>query len=483
VLARQKYFRVPQHRRQAYRGWWWPLAIFSACGMVTLGIRGAEGGFTASVSNVGGNARSASLLTSAVSGGTVECDLGTPTYNPIATINTATCAGTLVPSGPLPASGTSATTTTVTDKGSVAGTTGSVVAGTCGPVALANSVTSSDPMLIRGVTLSYAQAGPLTGGTGIGMSGTSGYAADVNAVAGPATTSFTEAIWFKTTSAGSLIGFTNTPISSGAGQWDKMLWVDNTGHVVFAVYPGHTVELTSTAATYLDGNWHLAVGSIDTATGMSLSVDGGTPVTNTTKSAQSYTGYWHVGWDNERSGWSDPPTNPFFNGTLADAAVFPTVLTIGQVANLYGSGTQGAWDSAIDSDGATRAWTLGDSGTAAYQGTIPGVAPSACSFVDATIGATAATATCAAPVSSSSCAAPSSAVTLFTVANRLTSFTVFPSPTQTVSLIWTVARDATNKTASYPDAVGLHLTVPLTVVVGASGFSASLSWPAEDVVL
>ena len=483
MLARQKYFRVPHHRRQAYRGWWWPPAILLGCALVTLGIRGAEGGFTASVRNVGDITQSGSLLTSASSGGTTECDLGTATYNPIATTNTATCTGTVAPAGLLPATGTSTASTLVTDKGSIAGTSASVVTGACGPVELINSATSLDSMLVRGVTLSYAKSGPLTGGTGIGMSGTSAYAADVTAVPGPATTSFTEMIWFKTTSAGSLIGFTNTPISSGAGEWDKMLWVDNGGHVVFAVYPGSTVELTSSAATYLDGHWHLAVGSLNTSTGMSLSVDGGTPVTNSTKSAQSYSGYWHVGWDNEGIGWSDPPTNPFFNGTLADAAIFPSALTTGQVATLYGSGSQSAWASTVASDGATNSWTLGDSGTAAYLGAVPGVAPSACSFVDATIGAVAATTTCAAPVSSSTCAAPTSAVTLTTVSNRTTSLSVYPSPSQTLTFIWTLARDGTNNTSSYPDAVGLHFTVPLTVVVGANGFSASLAWPGEDVIL
>ena len=100
-------------------------------------------------------------------------------------------------------------------------------------------------MLVRGETASFSLPGPstLAGSAGIGLSGTSGYAADTSGGVGLSTTSFTEMVWFKTTTSGTLIGFTNTPSVYSPKQWDKIMWVDPYGHVIFGVYPSKVVEL------------------------------------------------------------------------------------------------------------------------------------------------------------------------------------------------------------------------------------------------
>ena len=201
------------------------------------------------------------------------------------------------------------------------------------------------------------------------------------------------------------MGFTNTPAANSPSTWDRMLWLDATGHVVFAVYPGSTVELTSPAATYLDGKWHLAAGTLS-ATGMVLFVDGATVASTTaTTTAQAYSGYWHVGWDNENSGWSNPPTTPYFAGSLADAGVFPA-LTAAQITALYTASSQSTWNALTGADNATGSWPLGDTGTTPYTGAVPSVTPNGCAFIDVTIGAAGASTNCAAPASSGSCAAP-----------------------------------------------------------------------------
>lgn len=461
---------------------WWPVAAVAATAAIVGLTAGTVGGFTASIANAADKVQSASLLTAASSGGTTECDLGTAGYSPITAANTAPCTGSLATGGTAPATGTAALATVVKNEGSLAATAAKVTKATCGPVSLANSVMATDPMLVRGSPVSYAQTGPLTGGTGLGLNSTAGtgYAADVTSAAGPAT--FTEAVWFKTTTAGTLLGFTDTPATNSPSDWDRMLWVDNSGYVVFGVQSTSKVEVTSTS-TYNNGSWHLAVGTLSSSKGMVLYVDGSSVASNaSTTSAASYAGFWHAGWDDESSGWSDPPTLPYFAGTLADAAIFPSALSKGQAASLYGSASQSAWNTALTADGASLAWTLGDNGTTAYTGTVPNVTPAACAFVDVTVGATGAATTCAAPAGAGACAAPSGSITLASLGPS-TSLAVFPTPAQPVTVTVTIARDATNTIASSPYATGLHLTAPMTMVAFSGAFTATLSWAAENVIL
>ncbi len=133
---------VGSRRRRA--PWWWPLALLGVTAAVILSLGGAEGGFTAKIANAGDRVETGSLVTAAASGASTECDLSTATYSPITqSSNTATCGGTLAPSGTL-ASGTttSATVTTISEKGSLASSAG-ITEGVCGPVQLANTTAAA----------------------------------------------------------------------------------------------------------------------------------------------------------------------------------------------------------------------------------------------------------------------------------------------------------------------------------------------------
>ncbi len=461
--------------------WCWPIVLVLAVAALIVSTTSGVGGFSAAITNKSDVVKSGSLVTSAALSGTTECDLSTAAYNPISAANNALCTGTLIPTGAAPASGTSARSTVLTDKGSLAASSTTLAKTSCGPIQLANSINAADPMLVRGSTLSYAQAGPLTGSTGLGLSGGStgtGFAADVTASA--PTNNFTEAVWFKATTNGTLMGYTDTPSDNSPNTWDRLLWLDSTGHVVFGVYPGSTVELTSPAATYLDGKWHLAAGTVSSA-GMVLSVDGAAVATNTgTTTAQVYNGYWHVGWDNENNGWSNPPTTPYFAGTLANAAVFPA-LTAAQITKLFKASTQTKWNGYLQTYAAVNAWTLGDTASTAYAGAVPNVTPSACSFIDVTVGTSGATTACAAPVRTSACPAPTSALTLASLATVTTS--TGPTLTQPLTLTMTIARDATTTVSANPYATGLHVTAGLSVANANGGFTAGLIWPTEDIQL
>ena len=175
---------------------WWPVAVVVIVGVIAqVGGSAADGGFTATVANTANRVQAASLLTAASTGGATECDLSGAGYTPISSSNTAGCSGTLIPSGTAPATGSSSLAILETDKGSVAATGAQLTKGSCGPVQLANTAKVSDPMLVRGNTLTFAQPGPLTGSTAVAMSGGStgtGYAADVTPAAG--TNNFTELV-------------------------------------------------------------------------------------------------------------------------------------------------------------------------------------------------------------------------------------------------------------------------------------------------
>lgn len=182
----------------------------------------------------------------------------------------------------------------------------------------------------------------------------------------PAPTTFSEEIWFKTTSTtgGKLLGFGNAQ-TGASGSYDKHLYMDNAGHVLFGVYAGRTATV-STTATLNDGQWHQAVGTLSSINGISLFIDGALVGTDSTaKTQDGIAGYWRVGYDN-LNGWPAAPSNFAFTGSLDEASIYPTALTAAQIQQQYtdalssaytvtvtptdttsgavGSGTQARWN-------------------------------------------------------------------------------------------------------------------------------------------
>ncbi|SEQ80252.1 LamG-like jellyroll fold domain-containing protein [Microlunatus flavus] len=175
-------------------------------------------------------------------------------------------------------------------------------------------------------------------GRAMTFGGTSGYLSSP-AVAGGSPNTFTLAIWFRTTTTtgGKLIGFGSAQTGS-SGNYDRHLYLTDSGRVYFGVYSNANKTL-STTATYNDGAWHLAVATMSTA-GMRLYVDGqllGVDTTTTTGEPGT-TSYVRVAFDNVNF-WENRPTSPYFKGTLDDAAFFATALTAAQVQSIYTAGT------------------------------------------------------------------------------------------------------------------------------------------------
>jgi len=199
----------------------------------------------------------------------------------------------------------------------------------------------------------YTASGPLSG-NGYAFNGSSSYIATSSALPGPQT--FTQSVWFNTTSPGGLLGFQSPSGTSPPSNYDRMLWIDNSGHLVAGVNNGALSEI-ATSGVYDNGSWNLATVTLSSA-GFDLYVNGVLEASNASvTSAQSFTGYWQIGWVPDSFGWPDSST-PYFNGSIAGVAIYPTALTASQVSALYSQATMSDYSSLTISDGASSYWSM-----------------------------------------------------------------------------------------------------------------------------
>ena len=167
------------------------------------------------------------------------------------------------------------------------------------------------------------------------FNGTSTYISTSKTSTSPA--NYSVELWFKTTvAAGKLIGLGSSQTGS-SGSYDRHLYIDSAGKVEFGAYNGATqVIVTPTAVT--DGKWHHVAGTQSSTAGMVLYLDGVQVAANATYlTAQAYTGYWRLGYDN-LAGWPNAPTSYFFNGQMRYAAAYSTVLTAAQIKQDWAAG-------------------------------------------------------------------------------------------------------------------------------------------------
>ena len=182
----------------------------------------------------------------------------------------------------------------------------------------------SDVDLASGV--SRGAAGPIAPATASTFDGTSnGTSASRSMVSGP--TTFTASAWFRTTttSGGKILGFGNQQTTASTG-YDRQIYMDNAGRVLFGVCSSTCPATVQSAKTYNDGSWHLASASLG-AGGLNLYVDGllvGHRSDITT--GQALSGYWRIGGDNT-GGWTNAPSSNYFAGDISNVAIFPTVLS------------------------------------------------------------------------------------------------------------------------------------------------------------
>lgn len=134
---------------------------------------------------------------------------------------------------------------------------------------------------------------------------------------------------------GRVIGY-GSSLTGKSTDYDRNIFLDNAGHVNFAIYPNTNLILTSSAVVN-DGQPHQITASLGPAGGR-LYVDGALVASDATWTAgQVFDGYWRVGWDN-LDGWgtATDPADFGMNGVIDETAVFEgTELTPAQVVGTY----------------------------------------------------------------------------------------------------------------------------------------------------
>ena len=131
-----------------------------------------------------------------------------------------------------------------------------------------------------------------------------------------------------TTTGGKIIGFGDSQHRQ-LGSYDRHVYMDNSGRIIFGVYPGavqtvHTGEQRTTTAS---GTTSSATLSARTACGSTSTAKVAASRHDVT-GAQDYSGFWRVGGDN-LGGWTNQPSSNYFTGSIDDVAIYPTVLDRG----------------------------------------------------------------------------------------------------------------------------------------------------------
>ncbi len=312
-------------------------------------------------------------------------------------------------------------------------------------------------------TVTVGAAGPTAlGGYAISQTGATG--SDVyttNTFANPA--QFSVSGWFKTSTTGSIMGATNVQTDSTPTAWDRLLFIDAAGDLVFGTNSALDEAISPSAED--NGAWHFVVASYGPA-GEELFVDGALVATNSAgTSGQNYTYYWHLGYAYTAS-WPNSPGNYNLNGSLAQVALYSTQLTASQVATLYGATSPADEEGRVLALSPVSYWPLQDT-----------TASPACPLIYVTLQTTVgSTTTCIAPAAAGACATPTSAVLANTIATRS-----MTGPASGAPVTFTV----TMKVGSTPAAgvAGLHVLLPLIFYEANSTFSAQLSYPSGVVIL
>ena len=263
---------------------------------------------------------------------------------------------------------------------------------------LADGATSAWPLgFLTGSTSGDATgAAPLTVGSGVTRQATGAVAGDAGgafALGGTASSrmvagaaqgarsapqTFSLELWFSTTATtgGRLAGFGNSATGSNT-SYDRQVYLDAAGRVLFGVSSGSRQVLASQAA-YNDGGWHHVVASLG-ATGTSLWVDGvlvGTAPAVT--SAAAYAGWWQIG-GGPLSNWPSAGATDLV-GAVDAVAVYPTVLDQATVrAHVGAAGATGRWTSppadpygaAVFADRPSLSWRLDESSGTRVAGSQP----------------------------------------------------------------------------------------------------------------
>lgn len=208
--------------------------------------------------------------------------------------------------------------------------------------------------------------------TAFAFNGTpTGFASSQVPVAGPNT--FTAEAWFKTTTTkgGKILGFGGSS-TGNSSSFDRHIYMDNDGRILFGTNGPSVAVLNSTAA-FNDGRWHYVAGELGPS-GMKLFIDGTLVGQRSEVSyGEARYGYWRIGGD-ALDGWPSAPSSDYFEGTIDDVALYPAVLTPETLAVHYQLGSFGTLPptAVVSSSQKDLTVSLDGSGSKDPDGTING---------------------------------------------------------------------------------------------------------------
>lgn len=222
-----------------------------------------------------------------------------------------------------------------------------------------------------GAGVTRNQAGAITGDPATSFNGATTASAATSTLQNPPNT-YTAQAWIKTTttSGGKILGFGASKTGNSA-SYDRQIYMDNAGRIFFGVYPS-AVRTVNSGTGFNDGKWHQITATLG-PDGMKLYIDAKLVAQRSdTTYGQAYQGYWRIGGDN-LGGWTNQPSSNYFNGTIDEVAIYPTVLNRATVdAQWVASGRAStlpakpadAYGAAVFQDSPQLYWRLGEaSGT------------------------------------------------------------------------------------------------------------------------
>jgi hypothetical protein len=160
---------------------------------------------------------------------------------------------------------------------------------------------------------------------------------------------FTLGLWFQTATAngGVLLGFGDSQ-NGAPGNYDRQIYMDNSGALHFGVYSSGT-EVISSSSGFNDNTWHYVAATLSATSGACLYVDGVLAASNPAfTSSYAYNGWWRIGEDN-LTGWPFGPNSYYFNGNIDEVILCNGALSASQVAMIYQAGSDGICDPTLAS--------------------------------------------------------------------------------------------------------------------------------------
>lgn len=135
---------------------------------------------------------------------------------------------------------------------------------------------------------------------------------------------FSICVYFRTSSASGkkIMGFESTQ-NETSGSYDRHLYVNTAGQLVFGLYPGSFRYLNS-ESTVTDNTWRYAVGTVS-GSAANLYINGIGLSSASNYGAENYTGYWRVG-SNRLDSWALANTGSFL-GDIGLVKIYNRALT------------------------------------------------------------------------------------------------------------------------------------------------------------